>query len=231
MISGFHFGIVSPSHFKFKATLCFLIFRFPGPSLSLFTYLLYHPPFFIWLQHVEGGICWVSSTSLSPPAWVKVTLLRHKAGKRKCRGIPPPVFIFRMFSFRATVVLILSFVCYEQTIQKTLEWSIVAVHLKTKQNTFIFHVMSSTRGVLERRVTALLLYPFPFSLQHGHLAACSSAEPFLWNDEDKLFLLGTKQVILPVTYIEKRQKYCSVLPCQQTLGRRKLLPEHLKNGF
>lgn len=48
---------------------------------------------------------------------------------------------------------------------------------KTKQNTFIFHVTSSTTSVLEGRVTALLFYSLPFSLQHGCLAACSDAEP------------------------------------------------------
>lgn len=49
---------------------------------------------------------------------------------------------------------------------------------KTKQNTFIFHVTSSTTCVLEGRVTALLFYSLPFSLQHSCLVACSDAEPW-----------------------------------------------------
>lgn len=71
---------------------------------------------------------------------------------------------FRMFSFNATVVLILYFICSEQMIHKVLGWSTVAVHLKTKHNTFIFHLTSTTTCVLEGRVTTLLFYPFPFSL-------------------------------------------------------------------
>lgn len=122
MISGLHFGIVSPYTLNLKPFYVFLFSIFGSPA-----------PFFMWLQHVERAICWVSSTSLSPPAWAKVTLLRRKVGRRKYRGIPPPIFIFRMFSFSVTVVLILYFVCSEQMIHKTLEWSIVAVHLKTKQ--------------------------------------------------------------------------------------------------
>lgn len=125
---------------------------------------------------MEGGICWVSSTSLSPPAWAKVTLLRCKVDRKKCRGILPPIFTLGMFSFSATVVLILYFICSEQMIHKALGWSTVAVHLKTKHNTFIFHLTSTTTCVLEGRVTSLLFYPFPFSLPHSHLAACSSAE-------------------------------------------------------
>lgn len=123
MISGFHFGIVSPYTLNLKSFYVFLFSIFGSPA-----------PFFMWLRHVERAICWVSSTSLSPPAWAKVTLLRRKVGRRKYRGIPTPIFIFRKFSFSATVVLILYFICSEQMIHKTLEWSIVAVHLKTKQS-------------------------------------------------------------------------------------------------